>query len=74
MLVIFFRHMVTHREKGVVCDICGEELADKRALMNHKASHANTVSISRTSLTEKIFPCTSCGKVSIILSWFYNFY
>jgi len=60
--------MVTHREKGVVCDICGEELADKRALMNHKASHANTVSISRTSLTEKIFPCTSCGKVSIILS------
>lgn len=57
--------MITHREKGVICDICGEEVADKRALMNHKASHANTVSVTRTSLTEKVFPCTSCGKVII---------
>jgi len=59
--------MVTHREKGVVCDICGEELADKRALINHKAIHSNTVSVTRNSLTEKIFPCTSCGKVSKLL-------
>lgn len=65
--------MVTHREKGVVCDICGEELADKRALINHKASHANTVSVSRNSMTEKIFPCTSCGKVSSIVL-IYQFY
>lgn len=56
--------MITHREKGVICDICGEEVADKRALINHKASHANTISVTRNSLTEKIFPCTSCGKVS----------
>lgn len=56
--------MITHREKGVVCDVCGEEVADKRALINHKASHSNTVSVSRNSLTEKVFPCSSCGKVS----------
>lgn len=56
--------MITHREKGVICDTCGEEVADKRALINHKASHTNTASVTRTSLTEKIFPCTSCGKVS----------
>lgn len=56
--------MITHREKGVTCDICGEKVADKRALMNHKASHANAVQVSRNSLTEKVFPCTDCGKVS----------
>lgn len=56
--------MITHREKLIVCDVCGEEVADKRALINHKASHSNTVSITRNSLTEKVFPCSSCGKVS----------
>lgn len=58
--------MITHREKGIICDICGEEVADKRALISHKASHANTISVTRNSLTEKVFPCTSCGKVSKI--------
>lgn len=59
--------MITHQQKGAVCEICGEELPDKRSLIKHKAAHISTVDVSRNSLTEKIFPCTRCGKVSFLI-------
>lgn len=56
--------MITHRDRGIVCDLCGEELPDKRALITHKASHANLLNLTQSTMTEKIFPCSNCGKVS----------
>lgn len=48
------RHMLSHRNKIVSCDICGEEFPDGRSLMNHRHSH--------NSLSGRQFPCRECGK------------
>ncbi|XP_060875939.1 zinc finger protein 436-like [Metopolophium dirhodum] len=54
---------VNKNDKEVTCDILDEEVADKQALINHKASHVNTISVSQNSSTIKMFPCDSCDKV-----------
>lgn len=46
------RHMVSHRNKSVRCEICQEEFPDGRSLMNHRHSHTKT----------RQFPCHECGK------------
>jgi len=48
------RHMLSHRNKTVSCDICGEEFPDGRSLMNHRHSHTN--------VSGRQFPCRECGK------------
>ncbi|KAJ3642858.1 hypothetical protein Zmor_025607 [Zophobas morio] len=48
------RHMLSHRNKIVSCDVCGEEFPDGRSLMNHRHSHS--------SLSGRQFPCRECGK------------
>ncbi|XP_055372506.1 zinc finger protein 616 [Condylostylus longicornis] len=48
------RHMVSHRNKTVICEVCQEEFPDGRSLMNHRHSHTNT--------SGKLFPCQECGK------------
>lgn len=48
------RHLLSHRKRTVQCDICMEEFADGRTLMNHRHSHT-------TGLAKK-FPCKTCGK------------
>ncbi|KAI4460420.1 zinc finger protein [Holotrichia oblita] len=48
------RHMLSHRNKVVVCDVCGEEFPDGRSLMNHRHSHS--------SVSGRQFPCKECGK------------
>lgn len=46
------RHIASHRNKSVVCEICHEEFSDGRQLMNHRHSHTKS----------NQFPCTECGK------------
>lgn len=46
------RHMVSHRNKSVRCEVCSEEFPDGRSLMNHRHSHTKT----------RQFPCHECGK------------
>lgn len=46
------RHIASHRNKSVVCEICQEEFSDGRQLMNHRHSHTKS----------NQFPCTECGK------------
>ncbi|CAH0554520.1 unnamed protein product [Brassicogethes aeneus] len=48
------RHMLSHRNKVVPCDVCGEEFPDGRTLMNHRHSHS--------SVSGRQFPCRECGK------------
>lgn len=50
-----FRHMVSHRNKMVACDECGEEFPDGRALVSHRHSH-------NKDLGGRSFPCRECGK------------
>jgi uncharacterized Zn-finger protein len=46
------RHMISHRDKAVECEICHEEFADGRTLSNHRHAHTKT----------NQFLCTECGK------------
>ncbi|XP_058814258.1 zinc finger protein 91 [Topomyia yanbarensis] len=46
------RHMVSHRNKSVKCEVCLEEFPDGRSLMNHRHSHTKS----------RQFPCSECGK------------
>lgn len=46
------RHMLSHKNKSVVCDTCGEDFPDGRSLMNHRHSHTKALQ----------FRCTECGK------------
>lgn len=46
------RHMVSHRNKTVRCEVCSEEFPDGRSLMNHRHSHTKS----------RQFPCHECGK------------
>lgn len=46
------RHMVSHKNKSVVCDQCGEEFPDGRSLMNHRHAHTKASQ----------FHCSICGK------------
>lgn len=48
------RHMQSHRNKSVTCNICGDVFADGRSLMNHRHSHTN--------ISGRQFPCRECGK------------
>ena len=47
--------MVSHRNKMVACDECGEEFPDGRALVSHRHSH-------NKDLGGRSFPCRECGK------------
>ncbi|CAG2067317.1 unnamed protein product, partial [Timema podura] len=47
--------MVSHRDKAVSCNECGEEFPDGRALINHRHSH-------NKDLTARQFSCVECGK------------
>ncbi|XP_022209372.2 zinc finger protein 208 [Drosophila obscura] len=49
------RHMASHRDKSVVCEVCREEFPDGRTLSNHRHSHS-------TTSPGKLFPCHECGK------------
>ncbi|KAH8381852.1 hypothetical protein KR009_000652 [Drosophila setifemur] len=49
------RHMASHRDKSVVCEVCQEEFPDGRTLSNHRHSHSTTT-------PGKLFPCHECGK------------
>ncbi|XP_065371592.1 uncharacterized protein LOC135963597 [Calliphora vicina] len=49
------RHMASHRDKSVQCDVCHEEFPDGRTLSNHRHSHSATSA-------GKLFPCLECGK------------
>ncbi|EDW42171.1 GM25840 [Drosophila sechellia] len=49
------RHMASHRDKSVVCEVCQEEFPDGRTLSNHRHSHSTTT-------PGKLFPCIECGK------------
>ncbi|KAH8418038.1 hypothetical protein KR222_010847 [Zaprionus bogoriensis] len=49
------RHMASHRDKSVVCEVCNEEFPDGRTLSNHRHSHS-------TTSPGKLFPCHECGK------------
>lgn len=56
-MIVWFRHMVSHRDKAVSCSDCGEEFPDGRALMSHRHSHnAGSTHGARS------FPCHDCGK------------
>lgn len=46
------RHISSHRNKSVMCEICHEEFPDGRQLMNHRHSHTKS----------NQFPCNECGK------------
>ena len=46
------RHISSHRNKSVMCEICHEEFPDGRSLMNHRHSHTKS----------NQFPCHECGK------------
>ncbi|CRL00943.1 CLUMA_CG014385, isoform A [Clunio marinus] len=46
------RHISSHRNKSVICEICHEEFPDGRQLMNHRHSHTKA----------NQFPCHECGK------------
>lgn len=46
------RHISSHRNKSVMCEICHEEFPDGRQLMNHRHSHTKS----------NQFPCHECGK------------
>ena len=46
------RHISSHRNKSVMCEICHEEFSDGRQLMNHRHSHTKS----------NQFPCHECGK------------
>lgn len=46
------RHISSHRNKSVMCEICHEEFPDGRQLMNHRHSHTKA----------NQFPCHECGK------------
>uniref|UniRef100_A0A1L8DGK2 Putative c2h2-type zn-finger protein n=1 Tax=Nyssomyia neivai TaxID=330878 RepID=A0A1L8DGK2_9DIPT len=48
------RHMMSHRDKCVSCDVCGDRFPDGRTLMNHRHSHTN--------VSGRQFPCRECGK------------
>ncbi|XP_055683197.1 zinc finger protein 16 [Lutzomyia longipalpis] len=48
------RHMMSHRDKCVTCDVCGDRFPDGRSLMNHRHSHTN--------VSGRQFPCRECGK------------
>lgn len=68
--------MISHQKNEVICNVCGKELADKKTLYKHKAIHSNSGN-SGHSWFEKLFPCSSCEKVSIlfyiIYCWFIHF-
>lgn len=49
------RHMASHRDKSVMCEVCHEEFPDGRTLSNHRHSHS-------TTSPGKLFPCHECGK------------
>ncbi|XP_055848137.1 RE1-silencing transcription factor [Episyrphus balteatus] len=49
------RHMASHRDKSVVCNVCQEEFPDGRSLSNHRHSHS-------VNASGKLFPCNECGK------------
>ncbi|XP_062125576.1 uncharacterized protein LOC133838473 [Drosophila sulfurigaster albostrigata] len=49
------RHMASHRDKSVICEVCHEEFPDGRTLSNHRHSHS-------TTSPGKLFPCHECGK------------
>lgn len=53
--ILCYRHMVSHRNKMVACDECGEEFPDGRALVSHRHSH-------NRELGGRSFPCRECGK------------
>jgi hypothetical protein len=46
------RHISSHRNKSVICEVCHEEFPDGRQLMNHRHSHTKA----------NQFPCHECGK------------
>jgi Zinc finger, C2H2 type/C2H2-type zinc finger len=46
------RHMASHKNKSVICEICHDEFTDGRQLMNHRHSHTKA----------NQFPCHECGK------------
>lgn len=46
------RHIASHRNKSVMCEVCHEEFPDGRQLMNHRHSHTKA----------NQFPCHECGK------------
>ncbi|CAG9760696.1 unnamed protein product [Ceutorhynchus assimilis] len=48
------RHMISHRNKVVSCDTCGEDFPDGRSLSNHRHSHS--------SVSGRQFVCKDCGK------------
>ncbi|CAG9772210.1 unnamed protein product [Ceutorhynchus assimilis] len=53
-LVQIKRHMISHRDKTVACDICEEDFPDGRSLLNHRHCHSNAPG--------QRFPCNVCGK------------
>ncbi|XP_039292977.1 zinc finger protein 470 [Nilaparvata lugens] len=53
------RHMMSHRDKAVVCSDCGDEFPDGRALLSHRHSHASSASGAHPA---RSFPCHDCGK------------
>ncbi|XP_049284678.1 uncharacterized protein LOC125764453 [Anopheles funestus] len=46
------RHMESHRNKTVRCEVCKQEFPDGRTLMNHRHSHTKS----------NEYPCHECGK------------
>ncbi|XP_035904862.1 uncharacterized protein LOC118508981 [Anopheles stephensi] len=46
------RHMDSHRNKTVRCEVCMQEFPDGRTLMNHRHSHTKS----------NEYPCHECGK------------
>lgn len=59
--IFFFRHMLSHRDKSINCEICGEKVADYRALAHHRSSHHT--GNRNGNLTARSFPCHMCEKV-----------
>lgn len=62
IFVAFCRHLLSHRDKVVVCEDCGEETTDYRALANHRSSH-HVISSRSGTLTTRTYPCYACNKV-----------
>jgi len=56
--------MITHREKGIFCDLYSEEVSNKQLLIDHKVNHSTFLGFIQHSLFEQIFPCSNCDKVS----------
>uniref|UniRef100_A0A182WGC9 C2H2-type domain-containing protein n=1 Tax=Anopheles minimus TaxID=112268 RepID=A0A182WGC9_9DIPT len=46
------RHMESHRNKTVRCEVCNQAFPDGRTLMNHRHSHTKS----------NEYPCHECGK------------